>query len=400
MAPARDASAERRPLHVGICAPYDLGEAGGVNSHIRAQAAALRARGHRVTVFGASSSPLPDGEIPLGSCVSIVLDGTKTGFGVDPRAWFDVRRLFDRHAFDVVHMHEPFMPLVSWFVMRRCRVPIVATFHTHREAGHRWYARFRPWLRPMMQRVTTRLAVSEAARRTVAREFPGRYEIVPNGIDVGRFQRACAAPSSMVGGRPHVLFVGRLERRKGADLLVRAMSSVQRRLPEARLVLVGEGPERSALERLARELAVDATFEGRVTEEELPAYYRAADVVCSPARGGESFGVVLLEAMAAGRPLVATRIDGYAELLNDAACATLVDVDDPAAIADAIGSLLANPDLSRTLGVRAASHATAYDWPIVARRLEDIYRRAVSLVITNVAPSSRERDRVGASRAI
>jgi phosphatidylinositol alpha-mannosyltransferase len=389
-----------RPLRVGICAPYDLGAAGGVNSHIRAQAAALRARGHRVTVFGASSSPLPDGEIALGSCVSIVLDGTKTGFGVDPRAWFDVRRLFDRHAFDVVHMHEPFMPLVPWFVMRRCRVPIVATFHTHREAGHRWYARFRRWLQPMMARVTTRLAVSEAARGTVARHFPGSYDIVPNGIDVGRFQQAGATPRSMRPARPHVLFVGRLERRKGADLLVRAMALVQRRFPDAQLVLVGEGPERAALQRLAEEAGVDAIFEGRVTEEELPAYYRAADVVCSPALGGESFGVVLLEAMAAGRPLVASRIDGYAELLNDAACATLVDVDDPAAIADAIGSLLADPELRRALGVRAATHATAYDWSIIARRLEDIYRRVVAPAPINVAPSSRERDRVGVQRVM
>jgi phosphatidylinositol alpha-mannosyltransferase len=398
--PPRDQLADCRPLHVGICAPYDLGEAGGVNSHIRAQAAALRARGHRVTVFGASSSPLPDGEIALGSCVSIVLDGTKTGFGVDPRAWFDVRRLFDDHAFDVVHMHEPFMPLVSWFVLRRCRVPIVATFHTHREAGHRWYAGFRRWLQPMMGRVATRLAVSEAARRTVAREFPGSYEIVPNGIDVGRFQRESARPRSMMPARPHVLFVGRLEQRKGADLLIRAMSLVQRRVPGAQLVMVGEGPERLALERLAEELGVDATFEGRVTDEALPAYYRAADVVCSPALGGESFGVVLLEAMAAGRPVVATRIDGYAELLNGAACATLVDVEDPAAIADAIESLLANPDLRRTLGARAASHATAYDWPIIACRLEEIYRRVVPLATTNVAPSLLDRDRVKPSRAI
>src|SRR5206468_4062398 len=155
----------------------DLGRPGGVNSHIRAQAQALRRLGHEVAVFGASSRPLGSGELALGGCVSLVVGGTETGFGVDPRSWFQVARLFRGLPFDVLHMHEPFMPLVPWFVLQQSPAPIVATFHTHRERGHRWYATCRPLLEPMMRRIRARLVVSDAARRTIAPHFPDEYEI-------------------------------------------------------------------------------------------------------------------------------------------------------------------------------------------------------------------------------
>ena len=347
-----------------------------MNSHIRAQARALRRLGHDVCVFGASSAPLTDGEVALGGCVSLVVGGTETGFGIDPRAWWRAGELLRTRQFDVLHMHEPLMPLVPWFVLRQSTAPVVATFHTHREQGHRWYARYGLGAR-LMRRIRVRLAVSDAARRTVARYYPGDYEIVPNGIDVDRFQQPAARPPEMPDGRPYVLFVGRLEPRKGVDRLIRAMTIVQQRSPDARLVVVGDGPDRLALAAAARDAGVDVVFLGRVSDERLPAYYQAADLVCSPALGDESFGIVLLEAMAAGRPIVATRIDGYAELLGGTGCARLVDVDDPAALAREITSLLADPGLRRTLGARGAAAVHEYDWSTIARRLESIYMTAV-----------------------
>ena len=322
-----------RPLRIGVCAPYDLGRDGGVNSHIRAQARALRRLGHDVRVFGASSAPLAGGELALSTCVSLTIGGTETGIGIDPRAWWRVAALFRAAQFDVLHLHEPLMPLVPWFALRQAAVPVVATFHTHRERGHRWYGPYQGLLAPLMRRIRTRLAVSGAAQRTVARDFPGRYEIVPNGIDVDRFRAPAARPAAMPDQSRFVLFVGRLEPRKGVDRLIRAMTIVQAHTPDARLVIVGDGPDRGALEALAREAGIGATFAGRVPDGLLPAYYRAADIVCSPALGDESFGIVLLEAMAAERPIVATRIDGYAELLAQAGSARLVAVDDAAALA-------------------------------------------------------------------
>ncbi|MEO8256209.1 MAG: glycosyltransferase family 4 protein [Acidobacteriota bacterium] len=383
---------EGRPLRIGVCAPYDLGRDGGVNSHIRAQARALRRLGHDVRVFGASSAPLIDGELALSTCVSLTIGGTETGIGIDPRAWWRVAALFRAARFDLLHLHEPLMPLVPWFALRQAAVPVVATFHTHRDGGHRWYGPYQPLLAPLMRRVATRLAVSGAAHRTVARDFPGRYEIVPNGIDVDRFRAPAARPAAMPERLRFVLFVGRLEPRKGVDRLIRAMTIVQAHAPDARLVMVGDGPDRLSLEALAREAQIGAAFAGRVPDDLLPAYYRAADIVCSPALGDESFGIVLLEAMAAERPIVATRIDGYAELLDRAGSGRLVDVDDPVALAREIIALLDAPDLRRTLGARGAAFVRDYDWDPIARRLETIYRTALADAGCRL-PTGRSEDR-------
>lgn len=367
-----------RTLRIGIFGSYDLGRAGGVSSHIRAQAAALRSLGHDVSVIGPSSVPLTDGEIALCGGVSMVIGHTETGFGIDPRSWWTVRRLLRDRQFDVLHMHEPLMPLPSWFVLWQTQAPVVATFHTYREHGHKWYPKYRWLFDPMMDRLTARLAVSEAARRTVAAHFPGDYEVVPNAIDVDRFAMPAAPPALMRDRRRYVLCVGRLEPRKGLDRLLQAMAIVRQHMPCAQLVVVGEGPDRAAIESQARGLGVDVLFAGRVGDDELPGFYQAADVVCAPALGDESFGIVLLEAMAAGRPIVASNIAGYAELLGPVRCARLADVDDPASLAREICSVLDNPALARTLGERGALAALQYDWNVVAKRLEEIYYRAIA----------------------
>jgi phosphatidylinositol alpha-mannosyltransferase len=310
--------------------------------------------------------------------VSLVVGGTDTGIGVDPRAWWRVARLLRRERFDVLHVHEPLMPLVPWVVVRQAAAPIVGTFHAHREEGHHWYGPCHWLLEPLMRRIDTRIAVSEAARRTVAKDFPGEYELVPNGIDVDRFRQPSVRPADMPHSARLVLFVGRLEPRKGVEHLIQAMAIVQQGAPDARLVIVGDGPDRRALERLAGALNVAVTFSGRVSDDALPAYFRAADIVCSPARRGESFGIVLLEAMAAGRPIVATRIDGYRELLENAGAARVADVDDPAALAREVTLLLSAPELRRALGARGAVFARDYDWTTIARRLDAIYRRATA----------------------
>jgi phosphatidylinositol alpha-mannosyltransferase len=371
-----------RPLHVGICASYDLGRAGGVNTHIRAQAAALRRLGHDVCVFGASSTPLPDGGIALCGCVSLVIGDTETGFGIDPRSWWASKRLLQERKFDVLHMHEPLMPLPSWFVLRQADPPVVATFHTYREQGHRWYPHYRWIFEPLMKRVAIRLAVSEAAKRTVAAHFPGNYEVLPNAIDVCRFAAPAPRPAAMPSGRRYVLYVGRLEPRKGIDRLLRAMTTVRRHSPCTQLVIVGDGPDRAALESTARELNADVSFVGRVSDENLPGFYQSADVVCSPALGDESFGIVLLEAMAAGRPIVATNIAGYSELLAPAGCARFADVEDVDALACEICAVLSDASLARALGERGAAAARRYDWSIVAKRLEQIYYDAIGATRT------------------
>ena len=166
----------------------------------------------------------------------MVIGDTETGFGIDPRSWWTVKRLLRARRFDVIHMHEPLMPLPSWFVLWQADVPVIATFHTHREQGHRWYPKYKWIFDPLMARVQVRLAGADAAKRTVAAHFPGDYEVVPNGIDVDRFATAAPRPATMPADRPSVLYVGRIEPRKGVDRLIRAMAQVRQRVHDIQLV--------------------------------------------------------------------------------------------------------------------------------------------------------------------
>ena len=325
-------------------------------------------------MFGASSVPLTDGEVSLGPCVSLVIGDTETGFGVDPRSWRRVRQLFRARRFDVLHMHEPLMPLVPWFVLWQSTAPVVATFHTHREQGHRWYPRYRRIFEPLMRRVRIRLAVSDAARRTVSPHFPGEYEIVPNGIDVDRFARPAPRPPDMQPNQRHVLYVGRLEPRKGVEHLIHAMATVQRAAPDARLVVVGDGPDREGLEtrgpprghrrdvrrpragrRVARLLS-----RGR---PRLLAGARRRELRGRAARG-DGGG-------AAHRRNEDRRLHGVA---RRAELARLVDAGDAAGLAREICSLLDDPGQARALGARAAARVWEYDWSAIANRLDEIYR--------------------------
>jgi phosphatidyl-myo-inositol alpha-mannosyltransferase len=363
-------------LRIAVFAPYDLARPGGVATHIRAQARALRARGHAVSVFGPASAPLRDGEQAIASAVSITFGGTESGLGLDPLAIRGVHALFRREPFDIVHVHEPLTPMTPWFAVRAARSPVVATFHVHREGGHRLYRWARPLLAPLMARISRRIAVSESARDTVASHFPGAYEVVPNGVDVDALRQPRHRPAVMGEGRPHVVYVGRLEPRKGVEHLVDAMARVRLRHPDAQLVVVGDGPARPMLESAARDRHLDAAFVGRVDDDALPGFFQCADVVCSPALGGESFGIVLLEALACEKPIVATRIDGYAALVGNSGCGRLVPPGDAAALAAALGHLLSDDAERRRCGARGLEVARGYDWTVIARRLEAIYEEA------------------------
>jgi phosphatidylinositol alpha-mannosyltransferase len=378
------ASPSTRSLHIGIFAPYDLARDGGVATHLRAQARALRTLGHEVAVYGPASAALNGGEIALSGSTVITISGTESGLGLDPRSGGRVARLFASTPFDVLHVHEPLTPILPWFVLRHARAPIVGTFHVHREGGHSLYPIARPWLRSLMRRVDYRIAVSEAAQRTVAQHFPGDYDIVPNGLDVDAFGRPRPRPSSIATGLRHVLYVGRLEPRKGVGHLIRGIASVQRIISDVRLVVVGDGPDREPLIDLARSVGADVQFAGRVGDEELPAYYQASDVVCSPSLRGESFGIVLLEAMACGKPIVASRIAGYEALVGDAGCGPLVPPGDAGAIAKALVSLLGDEALQRKLGARGLATVRPYDWSAIAERLDGIYRGVIDRCPTRV----------------
>lgn len=362
---------------VALVSPYDIDEPGGVQGHVRQLAEALRAVGDDVTVVAPgrrSRGPIR----VVGGSVGVPFNDSVAPIALDPRAARRVRRLLADLDPDVVHVHEPAVPMVSLAAATWGRAPTVATFHAWSEAG-RTYRALGPALARALRGLDGRIAVSPAAATYHARALglpEGAFEVVPNGIDVARF--ASARPFSSVT-EPALVFVGRLEPRKGLEDLVRAFVLLKATHPLLRLYVVGDGPERDRCQSLLpARLRSDVVFLGRVHNDEVPRMLAAATVFASPARGGESFGIVLAEAMAAGAPLVATDLPGHRSVATDGVDARLVPVRDPAALADAIGALLTNPATARALADQARVHVDRFDWSTVARSVRAVHDRAVA----------------------
>jgi phosphatidyl-myo-inositol alpha-mannosyltransferase len=359
-------------VRIALFAPYDLASHGGVASHIRAQGRALSQLGHAVRIFGPASKPLENGETALAGSTRVTFGGTASGAALSPSVFQRVAALYAAEPFDVVHVHEPLMPLLPWAAVWAATAPVVATFHVYRESGHRWYPLARPLLQTIVNRIDARIAVSEAARRTVESVFPGDYEIIPNGIEIARFQAKQPRPPVFPASGPVVVCVGRLEPRKGVDVLVAAMSRVQQ-VVDAALVLVGDGPERTTLEAHARQSSVRATVVRNVDDTTLPAFYQHATAVCAPATSGESFGIVLIEALAAGAPVVASRIDGYVDAVGESAGVRWAVPGDPDDLARQLIAVIAQR--GSPIRDEVPSVATNFDWGRVARHLTDTYNR-------------------------
>jgi phosphatidylinositol alpha-mannosyltransferase len=256
-----------------------------------------------------------------------------------------------------------------WATLVSDRVPVVATFHSGADRSLLFDAAA-PILRRVARRIAVRVAVSERAADFARARLHGAFRIVPNGVDVQRF--AEAAPAELGPGRI-LLFVGRLHERKGFAVAVEAFGLLAGERPDVRLVVAGQGEQRSALDALAVDARARVTMLGSVPNADLPPYHAAADVLIAPSVGGESFGIVLVEAMAAGLPVVASRIPGYVEVLTDGVQGLLVPPRDPLALAEAAGRLLDDADLAHAMGAAGREHARRFAWSTVAGELEAIY---------------------------
>ena len=348
--------------------PYAWDRPGGVQSHVRALAAALRARDHDVTVIAPRASrraATEHGVILTGGTLPVPANGSVAPISFGPVGAAAVRRALRRIDPDVVHVHEPLIPSTSMQALMSARAPTIGTFHAAADASL-GYRVSRPLLASLARRLAIRTAVSEAARALIARYHPGDYVITPNGVDVQRF--STAEPLELPGDKK-VLFLGRIERRKGLHVLIEAMS----RTPAqgAHLVVAGTGPEERRCRTLARELRVEATFLGRLSEADVARAYRAADVYCAPATGRESFGIVLLEAMAAGALIVCSDLLAFRSVAGDAA--SFAPPNDAPALARAIQEVLARPAKAEQMRRAGGDIAAAHDWPTLATRLETLY---------------------------
>ncbi|HTC86366.1 MAG TPA: glycosyltransferase family 4 protein, partial [Candidatus Acidoferrum sp.] len=291
---------------------------------------------------------------------------------LSPRYLSQVGDMLDREKFDLLHFHEPFVPFLSPIVLRRSQSVNIATFHAFGgwspayEFGRRVMGRY-------ASRLHGRIAVSAAARHFIDRYFEGDYKVIPNGVDVARYQRAVPL-ARWQDGTHNLLFVGRHEPRKGLLELLKAYRILRKTGCNCRLLIVGTGPQEREARRyvLTRRMA-GVVFLGRVSDEEKAQLFRTADVFISPATGGESFGIVLLEAMAAGAPIVASDIHGYKGVLRRGEQGLLVPPRKPKAIAAATARLLADPVLRAEMSASGRARAEEFSWERVTAKVEAYY---------------------------
>ncbi|HET9345180.1 MAG TPA: glycosyltransferase family 4 protein [Candidatus Limnocylindrales bacterium] len=362
-------------MKIGLVSPYVYPLPGGVTQHVRYLYENLRLRGHDVRILTSSHGLQRASEgdiIRIGKGFSFPVNGSVGTITVSPRYVSQVRDMLEREQFDLLHFHEPFVPFLSPIILRLSTSVNIATFHAYGgfspsyEFGKRVMGSY-------AARLHGRIAVSGAAKHFIDRYFPGEYKIIPNGVDVARYQRAVPIARWMDGTR-NVLFVGRHEPRKGLLELLKAYRILRKTGCDCRLLVVGQGPlSREARRYVATRRLGGVEFLGRVSDEEKAQLFRSADVYVSPATGGESFGIVLLEAMAAGTPIVASDIHGYKGVVRRDREAMLVPPREPKEIAAAIARLLRDDELRAEMGRNGLARAQEFSWERVTAKVDAFY---------------------------
>ena len=356
------------PMNIGMVSPYSWDFPGGVNKHVEQLSGRLRRRGHRVTVVAPGGS---DGEgfRSAGGSFAVSANRSVANICFGPRVAAKMRRLLREEEFDLLHLHEPLVPSSSMLALIYSRCARLATFHAAREGGSLGYRLARPLLGPLARRIEVRAVVSPAALDLVERYFPGDYRTLPNGVDTDMFRPEGPVLEGLGDGHFDLIFVGRAEPRKGLDVLLEAVPRVREVHPEVRLLVVGaEGEEREGVVRL-----------GRLADDLIPAAYRSAGIMISPALGWESFGIVLVEAMACGLPVVASDIPGYRCVVEDGVQGTLVSPGDPGALAAALLELIEDGGKRKAMAEAAVARAETYSWDRLVVEVEEAYGEAMNV---------------------
>jgi phosphatidylinositol alpha-mannosyltransferase len=318
-------------------------------------------------------------------------NGSVARLSFGPLSLARTRRWLREGRFDVLHLHEPTVPSVSMLAMWSARGALVATFHTATPRSRALQV-FGTVLQPGLEKLTGRIAVSPAARRVIVEHLGGDAVLVPNGVQVSRFEGARPLPGRRE--RPTVVFLGRVdEPRKGLAVLLEALPELVRRVPDVLLLVAGPGDADEVREEVPAGLRGSVELLGMVPEADKAATYASGHVYCAPNTHGESFGIVLLEAMAAGTPVVSSDLEAFRRVLEDGRCGVLFPVHDAAALAVALADLLGDPDRQALLAARGREAVRAYDWPAVTRQVLAVYETVVAAsprLEVEAAPSDDE----------
>lgn len=371
-------------MKIGIITQAYYPIKGGVTEHVHATAEELRRRGHDVTIitayFNRGDEEWSDGVERIGRDLTLPINSAFVNVTIGLRLRWDLRRLAEKHQFDLLHIHNPLDPVLPMLSVLTLPMPKVGTFHTSKPSSFGFALFRKPIEQRVNQRLSVRIAVSEAAKQFYGMYFQGPWEIIPNGVDVARFHPEAKPMPRFTDGKPNILFVGRMDPRKGVHIILDAFTRIAERVPESRLLIVGGGILIHHYKRfIPVQFAHRIHFLNYVSREDLPRYYATADICCFPAYGRESFGIVLAEAMASGKPVVASNIPGYAAVMDDGVTGLLAEKGNPKDFSEKLISLLGDSAARQRMGSAGRKKAeTLYAWPRIVDQLEEKYLQAIA----------------------
>jgi phosphatidylinositol alpha-mannosyltransferase len=368
-------------MRIGLVCPYEWDVPGGVQYHVRDLAETLRGLGHHVEVLTPAEheESLPAENFTFaGRTVPIPYNGSMASVQFGPLSAARVRRWLREGHFDVVHVHDPAPPSIGLLVCMIAKGPIVATFHAA-SVRSKFLAAWGPVIRPWLEKINGRIAVSDFARRLQVEHLGDDAVVIPNGVHVDVFAEGPSLPGRRRGvDGPTIGFLGRYdEPRKGLPVLLEAMRTVVRRHPGAQLLIAGRGDADDLQEEIGEDLRASVSVLGELSEGDKAALLRSVDIYCAPNLLGESFGIILIEALAAGAPIVASDLDAFASVLEHGRAGVLVRRGDAGALAQALCGLIEDPARRAELSAQGRQVARGYDWSVIARRILAVYETVV-----------------------
>jgi len=364
-------------LKIGLVSPYDYSFPGGVVQHISYLAYNFQQQGHQVKILAPclkEGTQYFEEEITsIGRPLPVPYAGTIARIPLSPWLPVQIKKILKKEKFEILHLHEPFIPMLCMSALLQSDTINIGTFHAY-QIKSRGY-KLKTIFKKLFGKLDGKIVVSQPLYQFYSKYIPGDYHIIPNGIDIKRFTVGGPIKEELRDGKINILFVGRLEKRKGLEYLIGACGLLKKRFSNFRLIVVGPGTRlRPGYERMAGSLGIDIIFTGRAGDTELAEYYRTADIYCSPATHGESFGIVLLEAMACGKPVVASSIEGYASVLHHGEDGLLVEPKNEEALAKALLEVIEDRSLREKLSSNGIINAQKYSWTNVSQRVLDLYK--------------------------